>query len=250
MIGIIGGIGPLAGINLASRIIHFTDAKSDQEHLPMILMSSPEEVKDRTEYLMGRCQENPAYALAKQIIQLEKAGASVAGMACNTAHASDIFSVILEQLRLAGCPLEPINLILETVEFIKQNSQPDDIFGILGTNGAYLTGLYSRPLQEAGWKVLNPGEELQDAWVHQAIYDPEFGIKATGIQVSGRAIHLLQQMVDLCREQSCNQLLLGCSEITLAIDRVNTVGINLIRPMDILAQALIREYKKSVFLGR
>jgi len=41
MIGIVGGLGPLAGIDLFRKITEQTPANIDQEHLPIILFSFP-----------------------------------------------------------------------------------------------------------------------------------------------------------------------------------------------------------------
>ena len=41
-IGIMGGMGPAATVDLMSRIISMTDAYSDQEHIPM---QAPEDLR-------------------------------------------------------------------------------------------------------------------------------------------------------------------------------------------------------------
>jgi len=249
MIGIIGGIGPMAGLHLASRVVHFTEAAKDQDHFPMILFSIPGEIADRTEFLTGHTNINPGYALADQILKLEKAGATVAGMACNTAHAPMIMQVITRKLQKEQSAIRLIHLIDETIEEIAETSHPGSHIGILGTTGTYLSALYSRPLTERGFRIPDPGRELQERWIHQAVYHPGYGIKATGNEIADEAVKLLQEAVEFFRQHNCDTLLLGCSEIVMAINRVHTYGMNIIRPMDVLARALIREYKKSVFLS-
>lgn len=72
MIGIIGGVGPLAGLDIVTKIIEETIATTDQEHLPVLLSSQPHRIADRTAYLLGQESENPAYAIAEIIQELEK----------------------------------------------------------------------------------------------------------------------------------------------------------------------------------
>ena len=63
MIGIVGGVGPYAGLDLTKKIFDQTLAGSDQEHLPVILVSRPDEIADRTEYLLALTAYQRAVAL-------------------------------------------------------------------------------------------------------------------------------------------------------------------------------------------
>ena len=58
MIGIVGGIGPYAGLDLLKKVFDNTLANSDQEHLDTILLSMPSKIEDRTEYLIGKVKIN------------------------------------------------------------------------------------------------------------------------------------------------------------------------------------------------
>ena len=42
MIGIVGGVGPYAGLDLAKNIFDNTLAETDQQHLPLVMLSLPE----------------------------------------------------------------------------------------------------------------------------------------------------------------------------------------------------------------
>ena len=46
LIGIVGGVGPYAGLDLCRKIFEQTDAHRDQEHLPIALLSIPQKIKD------------------------------------------------------------------------------------------------------------------------------------------------------------------------------------------------------------
>ena len=49
-IGVVGGVGPYAGLDLAKKIFDNTEAQHDQEHLDVLLVNSPRLINDRTAY--------------------------------------------------------------------------------------------------------------------------------------------------------------------------------------------------------
>ena len=53
MIGIVGGVGSYAGIDLIKKIYDQTDALCDQDHLPVSMLSVPDKIWDRTDFLLG-----------------------------------------------------------------------------------------------------------------------------------------------------------------------------------------------------
>ncbi|MCA9956391.1 MAG: aspartate/glutamate racemase family protein, partial [Anaerolineales bacterium] len=105
-IGVVGGVGPFAGIDLLGKIAAQTAVNLDQDHLTVLNWSQPAKIVDRTEYLLGQVDENPATALAAQVQQLAKMGAGVVGIPCNTAHAPRIFNQIRADLAAANCDVQ------------------------------------------------------------------------------------------------------------------------------------------------
>ena len=96
-IGIMGGMGPAATVDLMSRIISMTDASSDQEHIPMIV-DNDTRIPDRTEAILGR-GESPAPEMLASARRLEAAGADFIVIACHAAHS---FVDEIAQARLDG----------------------------------------------------------------------------------------------------------------------------------------------------
>ncbi len=99
MIGIVGGVGPYAGLDLMKKVFDNTLAQIDQDHLDVVMLSLSGSIADRTEYLEGKVDVNPGLAIAGVLKRLEEAGATVAGIPCNTAHAPGIFSFIEKELQ-------------------------------------------------------------------------------------------------------------------------------------------------------
>ena len=101
-IGIVGGAGPYAGLDLAQKILEQTIAEKDQDYLPTLLISTPDKIEDRTRFLLGEITSNPAHSIFRNLCDLNTLGASVVGIPCNTAHAPAIKDVFLEKWNLVG----------------------------------------------------------------------------------------------------------------------------------------------------
>lgn len=239
MIGIVGGLGPYAGLDLLRKVYDQTLAVRDQEHLDTILISMPSSFAERTEYLTGRLEENPGMAIAGVVKQLDRAGATVAGIPCNTAHAEPIFRVIPEELKKAGCRIRLLHIIEETIAFIRSEYGHLKRIGVLSTTGAYHSHIFKDPLEENGFTVYRPPMEMQEAFIHTAIHHPEYGIKSFSDPVHPRSRENLMVGIRYLKAAGAEAVILGCTEIPIAIPERTIEGMVAIDPTLILARALI-----------
>lgn len=239
IIGIVGGVGPYAGLDLQRKILEQTIAAADQDHLPVISVSWPGPIPDRTAYLLGHVAENPALAIVEQLRLLANAGATIGGIPCNTAHAQAIFDVI--QTGVAGFerPLRLLNMIDETAAMLASHHPAIRTVGVLSTTGTWRARLYPMALEPLGYCVLAPDEALQENCVHPAIYDTDYGIKATGV-VTARARSGLVKVVTTLREMGAEGVIAGCTELALAFPEREYDGLMVIDPTLALARALVR----------
>ena len=242
MIGIVGGVGPYAGIDLLKKVYDNTNAHTDQEHLDTALLSLSSSIKDRTEYLEGKIKENPANAITKVLLRLERIGVTVAGIPCNTAHSEGIFDVIQKQLKVARSSLKLLNMITETIKFIKQNYPDIKTIGVLSTTGTYNSGIYSKEILKEGYKIIVPTMKIQKELIHPAIYDFTYGIKSFSNPIKRKAIENLQKGILFLKIEGAEAVILGCTEIPLAISQKKVEGVITIDPTNILARALIENY--------
>lgn len=242
MIGIVGGIGPLAGLDLCRKIIQSSFAIKDQEHIPIVLLSKPNEIPDRTEYLEDDKKENPGYPIAKIILALGKTGATAVGIACNTAHAPKIFEVICDELKKEeGLNIKVLNIIEETINFTKKTYPKIKNIGVLCTNGTYKFSLYSDALLKENFNPIILDSKSQSKYVHSAIYNSKYGIKSNSEKVKKEAIKRLDFAIKILKKNGAKCLILGCTEIALIRENLNLKGLKVIDPTLILAKALIRE---------
>jgi aspartate racemase len=235
-IGIVGGVGTYAGIDLYRKIYQHTDARTDQDHLPVVLVSVPEKVLDRTEFLLGEVEENPGIAIAGIINTLGSAGAEVIGIPCNTAHSPVIFNEIQNRIPEN---IKLLNMIEEVGRYISTTFPEISKAGIMATTGTYLSKVYTDVLSTYNIEAIYPKESMQKSLVHPAIYDKSYGIKAFSDPVTDRARNDLLEVASLLVQQGSEAIILGCTEIPLAIPETLIEQSVVIDSVSILAQALI-----------
>ena len=239
IIGIVGGMGPYAGLDLLQKIFDETEAANDQGHLPVAMLSYSHRINDRTEYLLYDDGPNPAYEIADIALQLGEIGAVVAGMPCNSAHAPPIFGLVEAELKNAGNPLRLLNMISETTTYIKATYTSIHHIGVLSTDSVFHLGIYRDSLAAAGFTPILPSREVQENIVHRAIYAPDYGIKAQSRPVTTKARGDILHVINRLHERGAEAIILGCTELPLAVPESSLENVPMIDPTRILARALI-----------
>jgi len=225
ILGILGGMGPEATNNIYKEIIKSTPAKKDQEHIPVIMYSNPQ-IPDRTTGILYG-GENPFPALLQTAEKLKKAGSDFIIIPCNTSH-----YFIDDLRRFINIPI--ISMIEETVLFVRENYPHIKKIGLLATTGTIKTEIYNGPFKNAGIELLTPNVEDQECLVMEAIYGND-GIKAGKKNLPTK---LLQKAANTLFERGAEAIILGCTEIPLALNKKNTFS-PLINPTKILANRAV-----------
>jgi aspartate racemase len=238
MIGIIGGVGPFAGLDLTSKIFSQTLARRDQDHLPLAMLSVPSIINDRTDFLLGKTPDNPAHPVSELILKLEQMGATVVGIPCNTMHAPEIFDVLKENLQRQNASVKVLQMVEEVVAFIQKNYPRMKKVGSLSTIGTWQKGLYENALREKGITPVALDEALQHE-VHDAIYNEQYGIKAQSNPVTPKAREMLKKGLNQLKEKGATGIILGCTEIPYALAGHRMEGVSLFDANMILARSLI-----------
>ncbi|WP_103070890.1 aspartate/glutamate racemase family protein [Aquimarina sediminis] len=242
IIGIAGGMGPKAGAMLFDYILEHTNAQIDQEHLPVVHISFPEKINDRTAFLEGKVQENPAYEIIEVLKKLTLAGAQVIGIPCNTSHTPQIFNIISQEFGYFNNNVKLLNMPLEVSRYLQLNYKRQTKIGVLTTNGTYRSGVYESYLSNSGLTPIIPNYEFQNESVHKLIYDPEFGLKANTKNLTSKAITLFDAILTYFKERDVSVILLGCTELSMLKDHmIWDTNIVLVDSTEVLAKALIRE---------
>lgn len=244
LIGILGGMGPQAGVDMAEKFIAATRAEHDQDHLPFVLFSYPGTIPDRTAFLLGHVDTNPAYPIADQLEKMAALGVTTAVMACNTAHADPIFEVILKQLQDRRIELRLLHLVDETINHIHTHFPLARRIGVLGTIGVYRSGLYDQALENAGLEAVLPDPVVREEMVQAAVYAHGFGIKSCAGKISGEARRRVHSAIKHLNKLGAEAVILGCTELPLAVEGDRIDGLPVLDPARIIVAKLVREISR------
>ena len=219
-LGIIGGLGPMATAYFLRLVVEMTDAKTDQEHIEVLLHSKPQ-IPDRTRYILGLSEENPMPELLAVGKSLTAQGAEVIAIPCITAH---FFQKQLE--KEIGCQI--IHAIEETGKYL--NQEQISHVGIMATAGTIESKLFQEILGKYRITCSIPDQERQDKVMH-IIYED---VKA------GKPIEmdLFQEVSKALFEEGAQVILLGCTELSMA-KRDHVLSAGYLDVMEVLARAAV-----------
>lgn len=222
IIGILGGMGPEATIDLYNKIIKLTAANKDQEHLRIIIDNNPK-IPDRSMAIL-KGQTSPLNALQETALNLEKAGADFIIMPCNTAHyyISSLKSIV-------NIPV--LNMIEETAKEINSIKPKIKKVGLLATDGTIKTKLYFQALEKYSIKVILPEKEEQKL-VMLSVYNMKAG------KLTKKNKKSIVKIVHNLILQEAEAIIAGCTEIPIILEK-EKLFVPMIDPTLILAKASI-----------
>ena len=221
IIGIIGGMGPLATADLFEKIIRAADAARDQD-FPHIIVDCNTDIPDRTAAILSG-GEDPVPQLVRSAHALEAAGADVLVMPCNTAHW--FYDDLCLQTRLPV--LHMLRLTADRLE-----REGVRAVGLLATDGTIQTGIYEKLLADRGIRVVKPDAPGQRR-VMSAIYD---GVKAGNLDAID--VPALRRTLDAMTAQGAERFVLGCTELPIVFARCD-LPYPVADPTQILAEAAV-----------
>ncbi len=237
-VGMIGGLGPAATVDLYDKIVKATPARNDQEHFKVAVEQNPQ-IADRTACLLGNGTD-PTLAMFNCARRLQEDGCDMLIVPCNTAHA--FVPYIERNLRVPF-----INMQQVTMEEIREKFGDAARIGLLATTGTVKTGIYGKKAEAMNLPMFTPDEAHQER-VMAAIYGPK-GAKA-GYTDGVCREDLVSAVEYLVTTYDCNCLILGCTELPLILDetddfRVAGKTVSLIDPTSALARRVVKEAKKA-----
>src|SRR5580692_5810371 len=146
VLGVLGGMGPLASAHFMVRLTMLTPAERDQDHIPAVLWSDPRVPDRSTAKLAGG--EDPLPWLLRGIAGLRRAGCGAIAIPCNTAHGWYEAMSAEAGLAEAGCPILHI-VDAAAADLHRARSAPGAI-GVMGTAGTLAMRLYQDRLEWLG----------------------------------------------------------------------------------------------------
>jgi len=221
ILGVMGGMGPMATVDFLRKVVANTAAKEDRDHIHT-LTDSRCSIPDRTEYIAEE-GESPAEKLIETALRLQRMGAEVIVMPCNTAH------YFYEDIR-QNLKVEFINMVEETAKTIVGK----ECVGLLATKGTYHARIYEKTFKKYDIQVVQPPEDIKEQ-INTLIYDIKGG-------EYGPEEHRedIDTILEWFKNQGIDTVILGCSELPLIFENTFKEDITLIDPSEILAMAAIR----------
>ncbi len=235
-LGIIGGLGPMATAYLLQLIIEMTDAKTDQEHLDVIVFDRPG-VPDRTAHILDPAKPSPLPSMRETARTLEKLGAGVLCAPCVTSH------YFYRELQ-GSVSIPFLNMVAETAEELKAAGKKRP--GIMATTGTVSTGLFQSVFSELGLEAGLPAPEGQKL-VMSLIYDD---IKAGKPADPEKFRKVSEELYG----SGCDCIVLGCTELSL-IKKSAGLGRGYLDALEVLAKRAVqacggplkKEYEALIF---
>jgi len=199
-VGIMGGMGPAATLDLFYKILKATPAKRDQDHIHIIIDNFPQ-IPDRTAFLLGK-GANPLPYILKSVRTLERANVDVLCMPCNTAH------YFVEDIRKAT-PLPFISIIESTLNEIKSSFEDSKNIGLLATDGTIIGRVYHNIFEVEGYKIITPLEEKQHE-VMKIVYSIKAGKMEENVQT-------FEEIIEHMKFLGSELVILGCTELPILL---------------------------------
>ncbi|MES2710903.1 MAG: amino acid racemase [Pseudomonadota bacterium] len=198
ILGVLGGMGPLASAHFMLRLTLLTPAIRDQEHIPAVLWSDPR-VPDRKLGHDGTGPD-PLPALLRGIRGLEAAGCGAIAIPCNTAHGW------FDKMRLQT-DLPILHIVdAAAADLVRQGVRSGRI-GLMGTAATLAMRLYQERLD---YDVITPDDDEMATLVTPAIAE----VKANRVS---EAYAPLAEMATRLVARGAQAVVLGCTEIPLGI---------------------------------
>ena len=242
VIGIIGGMGPRAGLTLHHKLIDNLKVRKDQDHLPILHTSFSSIISDRTDYILGKDTESPSIGAVKCLNAIDNSFVNndideiIIGIPCNTFHSKPILDPFLFYLNnIPKNNFKFLNMIELTTNYIKNTCESEKV-GILSTYGTISSNVYKKNFDLV---YLKPKFYFE---LNEAIYNQEWGIKKKSNPIENKVNEIIIDCVNEYKKNGINNIILGCSEIPLVVDNLNIDNVNFIDPVDILSKHMIFNY--------
>jgi aspartate racemase len=224
-LGILGGMGPAASAEYIARLIQQTPAARDQDHIPFVLWNEPR-IPDRSTS-MRNGNDDPLSYLIDGIQALKYTGCDLIVIPCNTAHFWHHELIKLE------VPI--IHIVDSVADALRDVGVINSTVGVIGTQATVEFGLYQYMLNRLGWNCIVPTTEEMDTQVQPAINLIKSGkIK----QAQAMLMHVVKSLLD----RGATAVVLGCTEIPLAVTATDQNGIPIVNSIDSLVNAVIKRY--------
>ncbi len=225
VLGVLGGMGPLASAHFMMRLTQLTPGERDQDHIPTILWSDPR-IPDRIAARNGTGPD-PLPWLLRGIHGLRQAGCGAIVIPCNTVH-----GWIKPMEAAAEVPI--LHIVDAAATDLRRIGTAPGTIGLMGTVPTLAMRLYQERLEIQGWNSIEPSSDEMERLVLPAI-----GL--VKVNRLAEAYAPLAEVVNSLASRGATTVVLGCTEIPLGIGAGPASGLHVpvVDTIDALARAAI-----------
>ncbi len=227
VVGIIGGMGPEATVDLMTRVIRETPAADDIDHIRMVVDNNPK-TPSRIKALVEGTGESPAPCMAEMARRLTAWGVDFLAIPCNTAH------YYYDQVQSA-VDIPVLNMIDRTTARVIDENPKIRIVGLLAADAVLKTGLYMTRFEERGVTLIYPTPSLQ-AQVMTAIRE----IKTSRYDEKVR--EMLRSAATELVSRKAEALVVACTELSIIADAIDE-NVKVYDSAQVLAENIVRMAK-------
>jgi len=233
LLGVLGGMGPLATVDFLAKLIEETPAERDQDHVPVIAYSVPQ-IPDRPEAILDKNAASPLPAMLAGVRALKRAGATAIAIACNTAH------YWYDELLAEGVPI--LHIADASCDALFAHTKKR--VGLIATKGTVAANFFQERLLARGIECILNSEEEQDDLVLPSIIAVKQHRLADAHALAVRACEQLQS-------RGAEAIILGCTEMPVAVEHAaHPVRDICVDPTRALAKACVRWWRNSAVPAR
>ena len=230
ILGVLGGIGPLATVYFMELLVRLTEADCDQGHISCIVFNHAS-IPDRTGYILDSTKPNPLPVMAEDARRLERFGADLIVIPCNTAH------YFYDQIQNSvSVPI--LNIIEEAVKYAAENVKGIKKIGVLATKGTITVGTYQRACEKYGLEYAAPS-----LWDEQSLMNIIYNQVKAGKKID---YDEFMRIVNNMLGDGCDAVILGCTELSVIHSDLALSRPDVIDSMEVLARASILQCGKEV----
>ncbi|WP_022729333.1 aspartate/glutamate racemase family protein [Fodinicurvata sediminis] len=223
-LGLLGGMGPEATVELMRRVVAATPARDDADHIRMLVDNNPQ-VPSRIAHVIEGTGEDPTPVLVSMAEGLKQAGADFLAMPCNTAH-----WYLPAVCKAVDLPF--LDMIDLSVRYLQNSRPPLQRVALLASPAVRKVGLFDQRLQAAGFTPLHAeGKEAEE------LLKVIRAVKAKGYGETERRGY--QAATDGLRQRGAQAYLIACTELSV-IDLPDTDGLPIADTLDLLVAEILK----------
>ncbi len=226
LVGVLGGMGPLATADFIAKLIAATPAERDDDHVPLIVCSCPQ-LPSRVAPILDRRAPSPLPELRERLEMLLAAGARCVVMPCNTAHHWHA------ELAAAARPIPFIHIADAVADELVRRGLAGTV-GLIATEGTLKAGFYQERLAARGFACALPSAAVTRSLVLPGIAH----VKANRV---AQAEPMFREAVSGVMAQSgTGAVILACTEVPVALSAADPwVRRHCVDATEALAQATL-----------